>query len=224
MNNIRTILYDSFHPMEYTLLPQFLDDNFFQKKQTGSFVEFGAHDGIAGSCTKFFEDRGWKGICIEPHPQLFERLKKNRTAQCIHCGITTDEKTCKFLKINQPGPECLSGIINQYDPRHIQRIQYEVLVDQGSADVIDIECHTFNTIAKKYGLQHIDLLSIDTEGGELGILQSIDLKQINIDVIVAENNYKDPQLPAFLISQGYNFVFRCGPDEIFKKLTFPNCF
>jgi FkbM family methyltransferase len=214
-------LYDNFRQMEYKLLPQFLELNFFKEKKEGTFVEFGANDGVSGSCTKRFEDRGWSGVCIEPLPQVFGQLKKNRKSTCIQGCISTANKKARFLKINAPGPECLSGIIDEYDPKHVQRIQYEVQNDGGTAEIIEIECRTFNDLMAEQNLFQIDLLSIDTEGGELGILQSIDYEKFDIDVIVAENNYKDPALPAYLMSIGYNFILRCGPDEIFKKLSFP---
>jgi hypothetical protein len=106
-------LYESFFPMDYEKLYPFLHQNFFSNKNDGVFVEFGAHNGLG--CTKYFEDLGWQGICIEPHPILFEELKKNRKAICLNCAISNENKSSKFLQINYPGPDCLSGIYTQRD-------------------------------------------------------------------------------------------------------------
>ena len=47
------------------------------KMKTGSFVEFGAWDGIKGSnCRKLFE-AGWKGVFIEADEDKYKQLKKN---------------------------------------------------------------------------------------------------------------------------------------------------
>ena len=43
-------------------------ENLFKNKNDGFFIEIGADDGIHFSNTKFFEDLGWNGICIEPSP------------------------------------------------------------------------------------------------------------------------------------------------------------
>ena len=43
----------------------------------GYFVDVGSGDGMVGSNTKLIEERGWKGICIDPFPENM----KSRTCQ-----------------------------------------------------------------------------------------------------------------------------------------------
>jgi hypothetical protein len=53
-------------------------DFFFSKKRNGVFVDIGANDGVTLSNTYFLEkERHWTGICIEPIPSSFEKLKAN---------------------------------------------------------------------------------------------------------------------------------------------------
>ncbi|MDR2406522.1 MAG: FkbM family methyltransferase [Bacteroidales bacterium] len=55
----------------------FLIDFLFKKKRNGIFLDIGANDGISFSNTYRFEKfRNWTGICIEPHPEIFEKLKR----------------------------------------------------------------------------------------------------------------------------------------------------
>jgi len=49
----------------------FLLWHFFNYRRDGYFLDIGAHDGIALSNTKSFEERGWRGICAEPVPPVF---------------------------------------------------------------------------------------------------------------------------------------------------------
>jgi len=219
-NNPLNFLYKSFVPLENYKLLQFVCENFFKDKIAGYFIEIGANDGMGA--TKFFEDLGWQGIAIEPIPDLCERIKKERTTKCIQGCIASKKMKSKFLKINPPGPACLSGIVDHYDPRHVQRIKMELESDGGSTELIEMECYLFNDVMSENGFSRIDYLSVDTEGGELNILKSIDFDKYYIDVICVENNYLDVNLPAFLISKGYCFVLRTGPDEIYKKLNFPS--
>ena len=55
-------------------------ENYFLNKPEGFFLDIGAHDGVTGSNTFFFEKLGWDGICLEPIPSVFDKLKKN----CAH--------------------------------------------------------------------------------------------------------------------------------------------
>ncbi len=64
---------------------------FFNNKTNGFFVDIGAYDGIAISNTKLLEDIGWDGICIEPHPKVYERLVKNRTCKKINCALWNED-------------------------------------------------------------------------------------------------------------------------------------
>jgi len=47
------------------------------KIETGTFVEFGAWDGIHLSNTKLLFDDGWKGLLIESNSERFSQLKEN---------------------------------------------------------------------------------------------------------------------------------------------------
>jgi len=46
------------------------------KKRDGIFIDIGAFDGMEDSNSLFFEEtRNWTGICIEPSPLEFNKLK-----------------------------------------------------------------------------------------------------------------------------------------------------
>lgn len=196
---------------------QYVYENFFKNKQNGIFVDIGAHDGITLNNTYFFEKSlGWTGICVEPIPDVYKRLKKNRSCLCIQGCIYDKRESVPFLKISG-WAEMLSGIVENYDPQHINRIQKEIEMNGGQSTVINMKCYNLTKLLLDNHIQHVDYLSIDTEGGELGILQSIDFSRIDIDVIEVENNYGQP-FQAFLEPKGYKKVCELGPDEIYRKI------
>jgi hypothetical protein len=84
---------------------KFLYEKFFKDKKDGVFVEIGAYNGIVYSNTKFFEELGWSGICIEPIEDVFKELKKNRKAICIQGCISNKKGKSKFLRV-KGYPEC----------------------------------------------------------------------------------------------------------------------
>jgi FkbM family methyltransferase len=195
---------------------KYIFEHFFPDKKEGFFVEIGAFDGVKYSNTYFFEQLGWHGICIEPVPWIYERLKTNRSCTCINGCITNISGTADFLIVDGPSI-MLSGLMDKYDPRHLERIEFELASLGGAKKIIKIPCYTLNEILHKYGISHIDLLSIDVEGGELDILRSINFENVSVDVIVVENNYNDLAFRSFLKIKGYDFIIKLDGDEIFKK-------
>jgi FkbM family methyltransferase len=192
-------------------------EKFFKDKRNGVFVDVGAHDGITYSNTYFFEkDLGWTGICIEPIPEVYEQLKRNRNCLCIQGCIFQDREEVPFLRVSGYA-EMLSGILANYNSEHIKRIKREIAQHGGRSEVIKIRCYSLTKLLLDHEINHVDYLSIDTEGGELAILRSIDFTRINIDIIEVENNYNDP-IQAYLESFGYKKIMTMGPDEIYQKI------
>ena len=203
----------------------YLYENVFKEKRNGVFVDIGASDGIHLSNTYFFEKyMGWTGICIEPIPEIFSLLRTNRKCICIQGGISDRQGKAPFLRITPPinaSPACridmLSGNLEKYDPRHLERVRQALALDGGSSEVIIVNFYTFNQILQENKIYHVDYLSIDTEGGELDILKSIDFSRFDIDIINVENNYNSPSFQQFLEPLGYKKIATLSVDEIYKK-------
>ncbi len=115
------------------------------------------------------------------------------------------------------GPQMLSGIVDEYDKRHLERIQKEIEEFGGSYEIVKISGARFDTIMKDK-TNNIDYLSIDVEGGEIKILESIDFNKYNIQLIGIENNYKTSDIPDFLITRGYRHIIDLGCDEFYEKI------
>jgi FkbM family methyltransferase len=195
---------------------KFIYENYFKDKIDGYFVDIGAHDGITLSNSKFFEEIGWKGVCIEPNPKIFELLKLNRTNKCIMKAISNKTGTAQFFQIIN-GPDMLSGLVDDFTQSVIERINNDInsIPEEPEYDYIEVELDTFNNIIDQ---TKIDFLSLDTEGNELKILQNIDFNKFDINAITVENNDYDVKFANFLIPKGYEFITRLGCDEVYKKI------
>ena len=195
---------------------KFIYENYFKDKVDGYFVDIGAHDGITFSNSKFFEELGWEGICIEPNPKIFESLKSNRTNRCVMKAISDRVGKSQFLQIID-GPDILSGLVDDFTQNALKRINNEMnSIPEGyKYDYIEVECDIFDNILDQ---TKIDFLSLDTEGNELKILQSIDFNKFDINTITVENNDYDLKFVNFLTPKGYKFITRLGCDEIYKKI------
>ena len=141
----------------------FLTQELFKGKTDGIYVDIGANDGVTLSNTKLLEDLGWEGTCIEPIPSSYEKLVKSRKSNNLNIAISKDLGDFEFLQIDGYS-EMLSGLLSEYDPRHLERIDREIKTYGGTKKIVKVKCEPFST-AIKY--KHIDYLSIDVEGGEI---------------------------------------------------------
>lgn len=195
---------------------KFLDEVVFSKKRDGFYIDIGAHDGITISNSLFFEKyRNWKGVCVEPNPNVYKKLIENRKSTNLNVCIGSDSKRVKFTLI-EGYSEMLSGITDGYDSRHVERIDREIKQRGGKKTELEVEMIKLNEIE---GIKNkkIDFISIDTEGNESSILKSIDFSKINIATIVVENNYNDNEIRRFLKDKEYKFVLKLESDDVFIK-------
>lgn len=190
-------------------------DYYFSKKEKGVFVDIGAHDGVTYSNTCFFERyRNWTGLCVEPIPEVFAQLDKNRS--CIKANYCIGKKDGpeRFLRIKGYS-EMLSGIYDNYEESHLQRIKSELEEFNGEQQLIDVQSIPLGKLLTQNGINKVDFLSIDVEGSELMVLESIDFKDCHISLIIVENNYDDPAIGQFLEDKDYKFLRRLGKDDLY---------
>jgi FkbM family methyltransferase len=182
-------------------------DEYLRGKRNGVFVDIGAYDGMTFSNTLMLErERGWTGVCVEPLPDVYAELRKNRSCICVQACIgNREEPEVEFLAVQSEAARTrmLSGVLSEYDPRHLARVDVEINEFGGSKSVIRAPMRHLHAVLHEYGIGHVDYLSIDTEGSELLILRSTILAAIGNPCITVENNYDDPSIDAALREQGY---------------------
>ena len=144
----------------------------------GFFVECGALDGDKMSNTLFFErKRNWTGLLIEANPNEFEKLlMKGRNAYSLNACLNAEKRTGRFLF--DPVP-ISGGLVDKMAPEHKKSLKADL-------PKINVQCFTFDSVMKALGHTHIDLFSLDVEGAEIPILQSIPFSDFTIDVILVE--------------------------------------
>lgn len=196
---------------------KYLNKKLFRNKRNGFFLDIGANDGVTYSNTYFFEkELGWKGICIEPIPSVFEKLENNRKSININGCISDFEGEGVFYEVSGYA-EMLSGLKSKYDSRHLNRIKNEIKEYGGSLKETTVKCFNLNKILEAHNVQKIDYCSIDIEGGELDVLRTIDFNKIHVRAISVENNYSDIHIYQLLTEKGFEKITNLGGDEIYIK-------
>lgn len=170
----------------------------------GYFVEFGAADGQFLSNTYLLEAHyGWTGILAEPNATVFPALQANRP-NCITDprAVYREGGTTQTLVVAE-----VLGVLSSLT---------EFAEDDDHADArrggqeIQVETVTLNQLLDDHNApNHINYLSLDTEGGELDILKGFDFARRTIDLITVEHNFDANReaMRTFLDSRGYDRVF-----------------
>ena len=196
---------------------EWLFDNYFKNKTDGFFFEIGADDGIDKSNTKFYEELGWRGICIEPSPKRYKLLTQNRDCICENYALSDSINEVEFMDIAGWG-KGLSGIVEKYDQRHKSRIDLELTHTQNKGnEIIKVKTDILPNLLRKHGVKKVDFCSIDTEGSEFDIIRTIDFDEFYFGLFLIENNYGDSRVRDFLEAKGYELVTKLTIDELFIR-------
>ena len=199
---------------------KWLVEKMFPGMHNGVFVDIGAHDGVSFSNTLFLEQRlGWSGLVVEPMPDVFERLTRNRNCSRVNGCVANTTGVAKFRRISGYS-EMLSGLVEQYDPRHLDRISREVTERGGTIEEISVECFRLNDLLATHGLRDVHYVNVDVEGAEYDILRGFDFAAANVWVWGIENNYRDYRLPLLMKRAGYALVATVGDEFYARKGAF----
>lgn len=194
---------------------EFVINDIFKQMRNGFFVDVGAYDGNIVSNTAHLEDHlDWTGICIEPNPTAFEKLKETRDTICINVGISDIESELDFYKVNGYA-EMLSGFYEYLSEEHKLRIIQEITKHNDSVELHKIKTRRLDNLLREHNITNVDYLSIDTEGNELRVIKSINFDDCHIKVISAENGDGNSELRNFLQSKNFRFLGQVCGDEIF---------
>ena len=195
-----------------------IKDVFFKNKKNGFFLEIGAFDGIQGSnCYHFEKFLNWDGVALEPSSIQFEKLKKNRKCKLLNEAVSHEIKNVEFIEVTE-GLTQMSGINSNSYKRNLNIISNN---QRSKTQSINLKTIIFEQAVPKN--INIDYMSIDIEGGEMDLLNSINFDSYNIKVVSVENNAPaDLNFKDFFDSKNFIFFDRVGQDEIFYNSDFFN--
>lgn len=163
-------------------------------KTGGSFIEFGAYDGITFSNTHLLEySYGWKGILIDPVPAHYKKMESNRRCQLINAAITPYSETEVLIE------EAAASDLSKLVPK-------KSLLKK----VHKVKAITLSDVIEKYlKSSALDFLSIDIEEKDFEVLTSIDFDKIQINAICVEHNNREDSesIISFMNDKGFDLMF-----------------
>jgi FkbM family methyltransferase len=197
-----------------TYYSQFYEDYIlgyvFKEQKTGFYVDVGANDPDKSSVTKYFYLAGWRGINIEPIPELVEKLNTSRP-----------EDTNKGVAIsNRPG--ALIFYKGLGDASGLSTLSPKIAASHRAKGfkfaTIKIPVTTLNAVLDEHAKAkaEITFLNVDVEGFEKQVFSSLDFKRYHPRVIMAEATAPLTEVAthhlweSILIDNGYVFAMDDG--------------
>ena len=188
-------------------------------KSNGFYIDIGANHPIRFSNTWFFYKKGWRGINIEPNPDMFKLLEEYRPHDVnLNIGISDVNDTLDYYMFNEPALNTFSE--NERD-QYLLKDEYSII------NQLKINVETLGNVFTHMNLsknQEIDFISIDAEGFDLKVLQSFDIKVYSPKVILIEilevksiMDVLHNEIYIYLTSMNYYLYLRTGNTFIFKK-------
>ena len=81
-----------------------------------------------------------------------------------------------------------------------------------------VTCYPLTDLLKAIGVNHVDFFSLDTQGGELKILQTIDFRAVRIDILIVEVENANSYLNRKMLHQMRKFFNQTG---LYREVTSP---
>ncbi|NJR38113.1 MAG: FkbM family methyltransferase [Leptolyngbyaceae cyanobacterium CSU_1_4] len=202
--------------------------DFLRMKPDVFFMQIGAHDGnFADPIHHLVKQHHWRGILVEPQPQVFQRLKQNYQAenQLIFENAIASQQVgeTKFYTIRPPEGVEFPLWLEQsasLDRQKLSGALFHWKVVEKHPDIPDdfeslieevvLPTVTVESLLKKHQVQQLDLLIIDTVGHDFEIIRSLPFDRIKPAVIHFEHSLmsirdRDDCLD-YLKEQGYKLA------------------
>ena len=167
--------------------------------EKGFYIDAGANSPWDCSVTKFFYDRGWHGINIEPLEDHYNELCRDRPRDVnLNIGAGSENGELEFF----------GGVSFDKDATHLNKIlktASKIVPVKRLADILAEHVKDQN--------QAIHFLKIDVEGWERSVLEGMDFSCFRPWILTLEAAWPKTLLPCheqwedILFSNGYEYVY-----------------
>jgi len=173
-----------------------------------SYLDLGAHHPENISNTKLFYDTGSRGINVEANPVLHKLFLEQRPQDInLNVGVGIKSGFQDFYMI-----DCESGR-NSF----IKEVAEGFVMDYPEFAITEVRQLPIFTVEQILHHRRVpDFLSIDIEGMDFEVLQSIDFRRYPFKVVCVEiQPYSEEDIRTLMHNVGYYSIIKCGFNLIF---------
>ncbi len=136
-----------------------------------------------------FERLGWRGILVEPIPELADACRRNRPA--CERGRVCRRRPRRLRSVQfEIAPAALDHSSLSLD-RH-QRAVLERLTGGAETRLVTVPARTLDMILEEANAPKLDFVTVDVEGHEWEVLQGFTLDQWKPEIVILERNASAP--------------------------------
>lgn len=234
-----SIIFTGFYRIFYSPRPGSIDEftsRYSKKKGKVTVVQVGANDGINNDpIHKFIKRDKWRGVLLEPQREVFEKYLKplySKTPGIIPlcAALDTADGLKPIYKVAVSRSRWATGLTSfnrsvleeAVRSGYIERqaLKEGTVLPEKSEDYISeeqVECISTDSLVRRYNLEQIDWLQIDTEGFDFEIIRMFNVDHTKPEVIVYENLHFSRELQdectTYLRQHGY-LVRDFGPNTL----------
>ena len=195
---------------------EFVIAHLMLRKRDLFFIQIGANDGVSNDpLFRFVNEYGWRGILVEPLPEVFELLKKNYAGKAnlkfVNAAISEQDgfRTLYTVRIDTD----TFSLAHEFSSFRKEVVAQQTTWVPDIAERIEetrVKCISLDTLLKEADGNEVDILQVDTEGYDLEILKMIDFSRLHPPIICYEHcnlNKAEQQAAAqLLIGHGYRLT------------------
>jgi FkbM family methyltransferase len=160
------------------------------------FVQVGANDGRVGDAVSGLAlGFGWRGILVEPQPDVFLRLQETYAAAkgrviFENVAVAREAGTLTMYRAAATAADSpFASTVASADPA---KASAQLGIPVAKLETISVPCTTLDALLAKHRWAAPDILFIDTEGHDWQVLQSLDFTKHSPLVIQFEHGHLDP--------------------------------
>jgi len=188
-------------------------DGFFGARDHGLYVDVGCNRPITYSNTWKLYLRGWRGIVIDANPALIAEYARLRPADTALAQVVSTATTPVEFYIPRAS-HLTAGIGVQAEGQWPRTAE--------NSEIVRYQPVRLAELLRRHGMKRrFDLLSIDTEGNELEVLESLELGEFTPRLIAVEIHTFEVAAPGqspvytLLVGHGYRVVGYVRPTLFF---------
>jgi len=184
--------------------------------QLGYCVEAGAYDGILENTTLALEQLGWTCLCIEPNPQAFQTLIKNRSL-CLEYALAEEKKDNVPFALYSKKRGGHEASFSAFEVDETLETLWAVPFSKMKRRDVIVNVQTLDFCLDLVKFPRLDVFSLDVEGWEMEVLKGFDMARWRPKVIVMENIFKDTNLSNYIKGFGYKYIKRYRVNNFYVR-------
>lgn len=190
-------------------------EELFQGQSKGFYIDVGCFHPWRFSNTAKLYKKGWKGVVIDPNPdviKLFEKQRKNDLS--CETGISNTVGRLEYYQFSEAAENTFN-----------KRLADELVEKYSAYEVKEVPVVTLKSLLNQVLQegQSIDLMDVDAEGYDYEVLVSNDWELYRPKYLLVEDfveaelfSLKSSKVVKFLEKQNYSLVNKIGRSLVFK--------